>query len=60
MHDDVINHEHRGMGKNQIVYEHLGAIDTQPVWEMVEDLFEGGKNVFEMQQRRQHEPHQIG
>ena len=35
-------------GKTQ--REHMGSIDTQPVWEMLEDLLEGGKNAFEMRQ----------
>lgn len=34
-------------GRARIAPEHMGAIDAQPVRELVEDLLEGGKDAFE-------------
>ena len=32
--------------------EHMRSIDMQPVWDLVENILEGGKNAFEARQRK--------
>ena len=39
-------------GQARIVREHMGAIDSGPVRELVEEILEGGKAAFEMRRSK--------
>ena len=39
-------------GRARIAPEHMGAIDSRPVRELVEETLEGGKNAFEMRRSK--------
>ena len=39
-------------GGAKVAPEHMGAIDTQPVRELVEELLEGGRDAFERRRRK--------
>jgi len=39
-------------GRARIAPEHMGAIDSRPVRELVEEILEGGKEAFEMRRRK--------
>ncbi len=41
-----------GEGRARIAPEHMGAIDSRPVRELVEDILEGGKDAFEMRRSK--------
>ena len=41
-----------GEGQARIATEHMGAIDSRPVRELVEEILEGGKDAFEMRRSK--------
>ncbi len=45
-------HNEDGIGYGSIATEHTGAIDSQPVRELVEEILEGGQEAFEIRRRK--------
>ncbi len=45
-------HNDSGIGYGSIAAEHVGAIDSQPVRELVEEILEGGREAFEIRRRK--------
>ncbi len=45
-------HNEDDMGYGIISVEHMGAIDSQPVRELVEEILEGGREAFEIRRRK--------
>ena len=45
-------HNEDGIGYASIAVEHMGAIDSQSVRELVEEILEGGREAFEIRRRK--------
>ena len=45
-------HNKDGNGYGSIAVDHMGAIDSQPVRELVEEILEGGREAFEIRRRK--------